>query len=79
MYTYPGAPLTSSSTLWTQFMVTPHPGVGGSLMWMTCFHELVPEPDVRVFVASGSPTFPYLSLYLKEIGGLLRFGWLGRS
>lgn len=29
-------------------MVTHHPGVGGSLLWMVCFHELVPEPDVRL-------------------------------
>jgi len=57
-------------------MVTHHPGVGGSLYWTTCFHELVPEPDVRLSIASGSPTSPYTLLYMAEIGRLCRSaGW----
>jgi len=53
-------------------MVTHHPGVGDSLDWMTCFHELVPEPYVRVSVAYGSPTCPYSLLAMKKIGDLPR-------
>jgi len=53
-------------------MVTYHPGVGDSLKWMVCSHELVPEPDVRLSIASGSPTCPYPLLYRVKIGGLHR-------
>jgi len=61
-------------------MVTHHPGVGGSLYWMICFHELVPEPDVRLSIASGSPTSPYTLLYMAEIGRLCRSaGWAGHD
>jgi len=53
-------------------MVTYHPGVGDSLKWMVCSHELVPEPYVRVSVAYGSPTCPYSLLEAMKNGGLHR-------